>query len=154
MSVKVLGTEQRLALELPAEGQTWVREGDRMKGAAASGGSAPNSQDQFLPAPNGAVDPTKAHTDLEGDALDPSSWTLAAGTTDGFTKTIRLNANAGGGSEVVVTPGLRVAAGNGPQPNVINFPAVGDGCMLMWQAASGKWVVRLLTGTANLTSNT
>lgn len=146
MSIKVTGTDERLSLRLPTEGEGWKRQGNEMV-STPFGGSA-NSQDQFLQQ-SGAIDPTKAHTEVEGDALDPSAFTLAAGTTDGFQKSIRCSGNGAGG--ITITAALRIQGGVGTQPTNITFDATGQGALLMWQAASSKWVILQLLNGADVT---
>ena len=82
MSVKVLGTEQRLALELPAEGETWVREGDRMKSAPAGGGGGAQLIHGFMaPTTTGDGAPQTISTNLLSSArkLDGGSLGVANG---------------------------------------------------------------------------
>jgi hypothetical protein len=152
MSVKVTGSDERLSLRLPSEGQTWVRHGNEMVGAAAGGGGGGGggAADEFVQGSND-VTPTVPHSDCELDAIDPFFQALPAGTTDGFVKTLRAN-GSGGGPGTSITGAFRIGAGVGTQPTQINLTANGDGALLVWQAATARWVIRLLVGGATATA--
>jgi hypothetical protein len=103
MSVKVTGSDQRLSLALPSEGQTWVRHGNEMVGAApgGGGGGAPTS---LLEVANtaGPISVAKPLTILNA----AGDFNLPNGTVHGFDKYVR----AGGPSTFVQK--LHSVAGN------------------------------------------
>ncbi len=138
MSVQISGSNQRLSLQLPAEGQTWKRQGDEM--IPADLGASGTAYEHV--AAEGPLSPTVAHTDLALDGIGGVTYPLANGTVNGFRKSIRVYEASAEASHI--TGNFRT--GNAANTNVasIDVQAFGDEpdeIELIWVASLTKWVI-------------